>query len=85
LPGHLIATHTAVDATVVNIYETITAASYYETPTDSGIEYTDEDGITTSIQTGYVQTITPVANVPFTITHGLGSTRIIVAAYDVTT
>lgn len=77
-----IALHTAVDGTPVTINETITSTALYETASDTWVSYTDESGTVNNIKTGYYEVITPVANTAYTVTHGLNSTRIIVAAYD---
>lgn len=61
-----------------------TNISLYEAWTDDWIRYTKPNGSVIDLKTWHTEIVGHTANVPFTITHNLGSTRIHVVAYDVT-
>lgn len=54
----------------------------YEDATDTWIRYTKANGDLIDLKTGHAETITPVANVVTTITHNLGTNKILVQVYD---
>ncbi len=54
----------------------------YEDVADTWIRYTKANGDIINLKTGHAETITPVANVATTITHNLGTNKIVVQVYD---
>lgn len=73
-------------SSLIDIEETLTSLVYSEpNATDWGLTYTDEDWTSNFIKLSHTEVITPVANIPTTITHNLNSTRVQVVVYDVLT
>ncbi len=72
-------------ATAVQNLETLTQLEYYETATDNGLQYTDENGTVNTIKLWHTETIIPVPNIATVITHWLNSTRVHVQVYDIAT
>lgn len=73
-------------STLIDTEETLTSLVYSEpNTTDGWLEYTDEDWVVNFIKLSHTEVITPVVDIPYTVTHLLNSTRIQVVAYDVLT
>lgn len=76
-------TATNVQDAIDELSQQVGSLVYYESWTDGWLTYTNELWVVNNIKLSHTQTIGHTANVPFTVTHWLNSTRISVTAYDV--
>lgn len=76
-------TATNVQNAIDELSQQVGSLSYYELWADGWLSYTNELWVVNNIKLSHTETIGHTANIPFTMTHWLNSTRIDVTAYDV--